>query len=159
MAGYAYSLLGGGNGDSGRRIWPAWARKAREPQTSSVDRLRVAGFYVAAAMTGLVINWLFFSSSSPSSGGSTGGPLSTGIEQLDCVNDAALLDSASNIVPEAYIRPGLGNYVTPNENEWSREAIERMVAKTQGYYARDYSLWLGWNNVRRSLVCFWHMYW
>ena len=23
-----------------------------------------------------------------------------------------------------------------------------MVAKTNGFYARDYSLWLGWNNVR-----------
>ena len=26
-----------------------------------------------------------------------------------------------------------------------------MVAKTNGFYARDYSLWLGWNNVRGSI--------
>ena len=28
------------------------------------------------------------------------------------------------------------------------EYISDMVSKTNGFYARDYSLWLGWNNVR-----------
>jgi len=27
-------------------------------------------------------------------------------------------------------------------------ALHRMVSQTRGFYARDYSLWLGWNNVR-----------
>lgn len=28
--------------------------------------------------------------------------------------------------------------------------ISALVARTDGFYARDYSLWLGWNNVRTS---------
>lgn len=28
--------------------------------------------------------------------------------------------------------------------------LNDIIAKTNGFYARDYSLWLGWNNVRGS---------
>lgn len=51
-------------------------------------------------------------------------------------------------VREEYVRPGLGNLIEPNEDAWSLEAINEMVSQTKGYYARDYSVWLGWNNVR-----------
>ncbi|KAF8328121.1 uncharacterized protein EI90DRAFT_2926732 [Cantharellus anzutake] len=47
-----------------------------------------------------------------------------------------------------YTRPGLGQYITPDEDEWTLERIRTMVSKTKGYYARDYSLGLGWNNMR-----------
>ncbi|KAH7921547.1 hypothetical protein BV22DRAFT_1019122 [Leucogyrophana mollusca] len=31
-------------------------------------------------------------------------------------------------------------------------SIRDIVSRTKGYYARDYSLWLGWNNVRQESV-------
>jgi hypothetical protein len=34
------------------------------------------------------------------------------------------------------------------ESLWPLEKVREMVSKTKGYYARDYSLGLGWNNVR-----------
>src|SRR5260221_4399734 len=49
--------------------------------------------------------------------------------------------------PHPYLRPGLGQYVVPGEEEWSTDKIQEMVSKTKGYYARHYSLPLGWNNV------------
>ncbi|SRR5258708_13714275 len=49
--------------------------------------------------------------------------------------------------PRPYLRPGLGQYVVPGEEEWSMDRIQEMVSKTKGYYARNYTLSLGWNNV------------
>jgi hypothetical protein len=34
-----------------------------------------------------------------------------------------------------------------DNNELSLEALQSIVAGTRGYYARDYSMGLGWNNV------------
>lgn len=33
------------------------------------------------------------------------------------------------------------------DTEWTLEDARKMVAQTNGYYTRDYSLNLGWNNV------------
>lgn len=42
----------------------------------------------------------------------------------------------------------------PNPEELELKYLSDMVAKTNGFYARDYSLWLGWNNVRgASMTC------
>ena len=46
-----------------------------------------------------------------------------------------------------YLRPGLGQYVVPGEEEWGMDRVQEMVSKTKGFYARDYPLELGWNNV------------
>jgi hypothetical protein len=50
-------------------------------------------------------------------------------------------------VSSSYIRPGLGQYVIADEDEWTMDRIRKMVEGTKGYYVRDYSLGLGWNNV------------
>jgi len=50
----------------------------------------------------------------------------------------------------SYVRPGLGQYVVAGENEWTMDRIRKMVEGTKGYYARDYSLGLGWNNASRA---------
>jgi len=34
-----------------------------------------------------------------------------------------------------------------DEEVWTLDQLREMVSKTKGYYARDYSLGLGWNNV------------
>ncbi|KAG8216527.1 hypothetical protein J3R82DRAFT_6643 [Butyriboletus roseoflavus] len=44
-------------------------------------------------------------------------------------------------------------FQNPTEGSLSAEELElkhltHLVAKTNGFYARDYSLWLGWNNMR-----------
>lgn len=36
----------------------------------------------------------------------------------------------------------------PPEVDPELDALRRLVSQTKGFYARDYSLWLGWNNVR-----------
>lgn len=36
-------------------------------------------------------------------------------------------------------------------SELYMQRLTDMVSKTNGFYARDYSLWLGWNNVRGYL--------
>lgn len=51
-------------------------------------------------------------------------------------------------VEAPYDRPGLGHYVVEHENEYDSARLRSMIATTKGYYARDYSVWLGWNNVR-----------
>lgn len=41
-----------------------------------------------------------------------------------------------------------------DEDEWSMDKIRKMVEGTKGYYVRDYSLGLGWNNVGYFLFYF-----
>ncbi|QRW19286.1 O-FucT domain protein [Rhizoctonia solani] len=38
--------------------------------------------------------------------------------------------------------------IAEEEAPWTMDQIRQMVGRTKGYYARDYSLGLGWNNVR-----------
>lgn len=63
-----------------------------------------------------------------------------------CAPSASDAEALSNST--SYIRPGLGQYVVAGEDEWTLEKIRTMVEGTKGYYVRDYSLGLGWNNVR-----------
>lgn len=42
----------------------------------------------------------------------------------------------------------------PSAEELELKYLTDMVAKTNGFYARDYSLWLGWNNVRGSSMTY-----
>ncbi len=57
----------------------------------------------------------------------------------------------STETPRPFVRPGLGQYVMPLEDEWTLDRVRNMVSKTKGYYVRDYSLGLGWNNVGGSI--------
>ena len=67
-----------------------------------------------------------------------------GATNVSSVDDTTWPSSSS---PHPYLRPGLGQYVVPGEEEWDMNRIQDMVSKTKGFYARDYSLHLGWNNV------------
>lgn len=62
----------------------------------------------------------------------------------NCPSPAAGNESTS---VSSYIRPGLGQYIVADEDEWTMDRIRKMVEGTNGYYVRDYSLGLGWNNV------------
>ena len=61
---------------------------------------------------------------------------------------------ASSSVQTAYVRPHTGEYVAPKEDEWTWEHVQDMVAGTRGFYARDWPLQLGWNNVRALSAIF-----
>lgn len=71
-----------------------------------------------------------------------GRPLDVTCPLPPTANDATVNLTAS------YVRPGLGQYVVADEDEWTMDRIRKMVEGTKGYYVRDYSLGLGWNNVR-----------
>ena len=44
---------------------------------------------------------------------------------------------------------------SPVSNFLTLEQIRDIVAPTRGFYSRDYSLYLGWNNVSRLLALYW----
>ena len=56
-------------------------------------------------------------------------------------------ESSAHLQPGAYVRPGLGQLVSPGEPRDLND-LRAMISQTKGYFTRDYSLWLGWNNVR-----------
>lgn len=167
---YAYRLINGARDpQSGwnarrRRYLPAWAARSSlyDPsyphQAPLSDRLRTAGFYSLAILFGLLVHTLFFSSLFSRTSSI---PLSKSLEKLHlgCDVPLTLYDNSANsnddegpparIVREKYIRPGFGNYIDEDENRWSSLGeLARMVGMTKGFYVRDWSLWLGWNNVR-----------
>ena len=123
----------------GRELLPTWERLGPRPQWGRVQTWKF--YYGIAAICGIIIT-LIFSPLSPRLFRFTRPP------RLQC--------SAPPFDPEAvlragYIRPGSGQYVVPYEDCWSLESLLDMVSQTKGYYARDYSVWLGWNNVRTKL--------
>ena len=48
---------------------------------------------------------------------------------------------------EVVLYPGASPHPAQSDGELELKYLTDMVAKTNGFYARDYSLWLGWNNV------------
>ena len=131
---YAYSLLGRGP-QPGHEV-SVWNR----PRPSSqLGRVRAWSFYGIAAIFGIITQTLIFTSQSSHLFRLAG---------TRCSEPPFGPKSVPSLVDEAYTRPGLGQYVAPYEDRWSLGALRDMVSRTKGYYARDYSIWLGWNNVR-----------
>jgi hypothetical protein len=65
----------------------------------------------------------------------------------------SITSSASLVTLEPLLIPAIWrNYVSPTKTSISEdpslETLRDMAARTRGYWARDYSLQLGWNNVR-----------
>lgn len=80
-----------------------------------------------------------------------GGPKSTGdkvtvvYEKPDC----PLPPVASNTTTPAAIKTP-EQIIAEEEAPWTIDQLREMVSHTKGYYGRDYSLGLGWNNVSFS---------
>ena len=132
MTNYAYRLLGG-EPRPGHEVLPVWKRFGRSSQGQAWS------FYGIAALCGIIVQALIFTSRSSRFSRATGD------EQPQCSIFGPT--SVPALVNEAYTRPGSGQHVVSYENRWSLGALYDMVSRTKGYYARDYSLWLGWNNV------------
>ena len=136
---YAYSLLGR-RPRPGHEVFPVWKRPGPSSQLGCMRA------YGTAATCGIIIT-LIFSYPSPHSFRLTR-------PQPQCSTLRVGTNPASTLVSEGYIRTGLGQYVAPDEDRWYLESLSLcdMVSRTQGYFARDYSVWLGWNNVRTILT-------
>lgn len=130
---YAYSLLGSE---------PRPGHDVLKRSGPSLSRVKAWSFYGMAAIFGIITQTLIFTSQSSHLfrlAGSRCSELPFGPKYVP------------SLVDEAYTRPGLGQYVAPYEDRWSLGALRDMVSRTKGYYARDYSVWLGWNNVWAQL--------
>ena len=135
---------------SGKHSTSSWMARARA-------KTRLISFIATAAASGILFHMLLIGFGA----GPTGGVVVP--EAKDWWPEGAL-HSTDNIeahVPppladcstegsHPFVRPGLGQYVTPHEDEWTFDRVRDMVSRTKGYYARDYSLSLGWNNVGGS---------
>jgi hypothetical protein len=152
MSNYAYRLLGD-EPRLGHETLPVWKRFG--PPFTPSGRVRAWSFYGMAATCGIIVQTLIFTSRSSRAS------LLLNAQQLQCLAPSFGAKSVPVLVDEEYIRPGLGQLVVPYENHWSLEVLHDMVSRTKGYYARDYSVWLGWNNVRAEDLLHWscaHLY-
>lgn len=115
------------------------------PRSWSGRRSTLA-FFGTAAITGLLVHVLVFGLGQsevvrqvPIVGGWLPSPPPPPLSEEVC--------SASGVGGHK-IELGIGGFPEKKEDLWPLERVRKMVAKTKGYYARDYSLGLGWNNVR-----------
>ncbi|KAF8329077.1 uncharacterized protein EI90DRAFT_2924656 [Cantharellus anzutake] len=100
--------------------------------------IRLGLFFGLAVVTGIAFNLLAFGLDPRSF-------IHRERVQAPPPNDTTSVISSS---PHPYVRPGIGQYIVPGEDTCTLEGIREMVSKTKGYYARDYPLGLGWNNMR-----------
>ncbi|EJU02501.1 hypothetical protein DACRYDRAFT_22122 [Dacryopinax primogenitus] len=123
---------------------PSSPRSKRRPTTNwfTTSRRRIVIYIGGAALVIFILHQAFgrrWTTSDPAWGmppgpeSAYGGPVVAG-------NQANPTDDC---------RPALG-YPTIQEvtETWPLDRLQHMVDETKGYYARDYSLWLGWNNIR-----------
>lgn len=118
---------------------------------SQPPRLSTIVFFAGAVLTGLFVQHLLF-----------GPPLfsaSSPLVTLPSVPGSPISEpfletcSATTTVPTPYLRPGVGNAVFSQEDEWTRSRIDEMIQRTTGFLARDWPLHLGWNNVSAHPEC------
>lgn len=144
---------------------PSYSRLPQKPSPQS--RLGTLAFYGIAAVFGLCCQTIFFSDIGPGPGrgylsdrfGYRPPPpppppphhpptLESPSFELNNPEPCSSPPQSSSVpFSKPYIRPGIGNYVVPQEEAYNEDQLRAMIATTKGYYARDYSLWLGWNNV------------
>ena len=124
---------------------PPWRAHGSRARTFLSDRVATWGFYGAAILTGLSLHllgsYVFGTQPAPISPSS----LYDSIIKSTPPRPGASIDSGS------YLRTGLGQLVSPAEAR-DINYLREMVSETKGYYTRDYSVWLGWNNVRSVAV-------
>lgn len=147
MADYAYHPLGEG-ARPGHKFLPAWKLGARHGSLS--NRLQTWCFYSAAAVFGLILQLLLSKTLLTSSTGTKVPRLAlsscpTSLSDLPLYHPNS--PPHSPVVNEPYVRPGLGHLIGSDEDTGTFESLRDMVSRTKGYYARDFSVWLGWNNV------------
>jgi len=108
-------------------------------------------FIATAVTTGILFHFIFISL-----GGSESVPVlkewipQRPTEQVKVVYKPCPIEVTGESLPTS------GEDTTQNQVEDANlEVLREMVSKTKGYYGRDYSLGLGWNNVSLAPFTFW----
>ena len=70
----------------------------------------------------------------------SGGKITMGHERPGCSIPPGTPSSSTSIKTQA-------QKIAEEEAPWTTDQLREMVSHTKGYYGRDYSLGLGWNNV------------
>lgn len=102
-------------------------------------------FYGAAVFTGVILHFVLAGSYVFETS-----PDLRHLSPFESAVEATRPRPGAYIPPGSYVRPGLGQLVFQQETR-PLEALRAMVLRTKGFYTRDYSVWLGWNNVRSPL--------
>ncbi|KAF8321693.1 hypothetical protein DL93DRAFT_2163289 [Clavulina sp. PMI_390] len=102
---------------------------------------RTITFYGAAVLSGLIVQYFIFRARFHTL-------IPSADPSLICSNSSTFSSPHDPIVSSEYVRGGLGTLIEPSEDQPTISYLRDMVASTKGYYARDYSVWLGWNNMR-----------
>lgn len=135
------------NFDHGAGAWPIWSSK---PQ-SIFMRYRRTHPHITFFGSAAVLGSLFFVLSS--SLGQVVFPGSTSSQVPYSFKPASLLAQPNALEHTGFfdVTPGgIPNHLI-DYSLIEPEDVSAMLSKTEGFYARDYSLHLGWNNVRATL--------
>ena len=128
--------------------FPSWLiRRGRSQIVSS--RISAWVFYGAAIISGITLHLMLAGSYVLETPRHTGAFLGFASSSIDPPHR----QPSAHLQPGAYVRPGLGQLVSPEEPR-DLDDLRAMISQTKGYFTRDYSLWLGWNNVRFSIFGF-----
>lgn len=138
-----------------RRQFPRWATRQHQYHYTALHEARSQNWklYIAAATAGIALNVLFLLFDA---WGSTLVHLWWPAKQNllpwpdpQCISPALCRDvQRTPLRDQGRLLPATSSFAVPEEDKWSMDAIQQMVSTTKGYYARDYSVSLGWNNVR-----------
>ncbi|KAG9098381.1 hypothetical protein FRC06_006468 [Ceratobasidium sp. 370] len=134
------------------------SNSSRPPKSHVPRGRRWLQFFGTAAITGILFHLILVGLGSteavrqrvpaavndwlPGGSKSSGDKVTVVYEKPDC----PVIPPASNSTGSVTKTPE--QIIAEEEAPWTIDQIRKMVSHTKGYYGRDYSLGLGWNNVR-----------
>jgi hypothetical protein len=128
------------------RPWAARLRLHSRFHIFEAGFFQIWAYYILAGLLGIIVNLIFLGYAYRT----TPPPQQSMLLWLDpeCTSPSqCLVVSNSSLRAIGDIRPGFGSFVAPCEGKWTLERVKELVSHTKGYYARDYNVFLGWNNV------------
>lgn len=102
-----------------------------------------AKFFGLAVLTGIILQAVLWSLA-----GSSSGDANASVANVSAVESC---EPTSPVVVSTTSTTWNATQDKAEEDRWPLEKVREMVGRTKGYYARDYSLNLGWNNVSLTL--------
>ncbi|QRV76198.1 O-FucT domain protein [Ceratobasidium sp. AG-Ba] len=145
-----------GSGVNSPLLLPTHAGSSRPPKSHIPRGRRWLQFFGTAAITGIIFHLVLVGLGSteavrqrvptavtdwlPGGNKPTGDKITVIHEKPDCPIIPVSNNPSASKTPEQII--------AEEEAPWTLDQLREMVSHTKGYYGRDYSLGLGWNNVR-----------
>ena len=129
---------------SHRRVWNAPLR-LHSGDIFDAGLFRIWAYYCLASLLGIIVSLIFLGYAYHTA------PRQESIVlwlDPECTSPSQCpVVANSSVRASGEIRPGFSSFVAPCDRGWTLERVKNMVSRTKGYYARDYSAFLGWNNV------------